>query len=79
MYAAEACQFKECSLQSHYISMYVCIQVQPESLTLVHQSCLPGYTLHEGSCICEVGTDSVLLIICDPYKEEVLLPVIQYS
>lgn len=48
-------------------------KVEDMNLTLIHESCLPGYSLLNKECVCNEGSDSILF--CDPTKEGILLAV----
>ena len=39
---------------------------------MVHTSCLPGYFLRDGTCICE---ETNIVALCDPDKKGVILNV----
>ena len=43
------------------------------NLTLIHESCLPGYSLRDKKCECEEGSKNTLF--CYPDKKGILLAV----
>ena len=48
------------------------MQLSGINLTVVHTSCLPGYFLRDGRCICE---ETTVVALCDPFKRGVILNV----
>ena len=48
------------------------MQLSGINLTVVHTSCLPGYFLRDGGCICE---ETTIVALCDPFKRGVILNV----
>lgn len=47
-------------------------QINGSEVTLVHTSCLPGYFLRDGQCICE---ESNVVALCDSHKRGIILVV----
>ena len=52
------------------------MQLSGINMKVVHTSCLPGYFLSGGRCICE---ETNIVALCDPEKRGVILNVSRRS